>query len=243
MANSGKLTAMIRTWEDAEHLAVSHMRILGFEDAAATRTSVDGGVDVLASSGVAQVKHYQSVAIGAPAVQQLRGAAHDCRWALFYTSYGYTRAALTFAQDANVALFTYDEAGTVVAQSARAQELLQGGAPPLKIDGRSGPNRELVAAIERLLQTVIDAAVVVQRDARLAERLHRPGVDWEVVHADEARTAILIQALGGTKKHRVSVVVEQIAELEALVLDTASHLRLPEEVVYAGWHARAKLLH
>lgn len=66
---------VVSSWQEAEALAGWHMKKLGFDDAKLTPPGVDGGIDVTAEAAVAQVKHYATAPIGAPPVQQLRGAA------------------------------------------------------------------------------------------------------------------------------------------------------------------------
>jgi hypothetical protein len=71
----------------------------------------------------AQVKHY-TAPIGAPEIQQLRGAAHGIDTVAFYTLTGYTPAALAFAESAEVALFTYNVYGGVFPVNDLARELV-----------------------------------------------------------------------------------------------------------------------
>src|SRR3954452_2909829 len=75
----------VGSWHAAEALAAWHMRKLGFEDASVTKAGADGGLDVTSREAVAQVKHYSKGPIGSPAIQQLRGAAMDAEWAIFYS--------------------------------------------------------------------------------------------------------------------------------------------------------------
>ncbi|MFC4630102.1 restriction endonuclease [Promicromonospora alba] len=117
---------LVADWRDAEELAEWHMRGLGFADARLTRSGADGGVDVEAAEAIGQVKHLAG-AVGAPEVQQARGAAHGRAHALFYALAGYTSAALAFAADAVVALFTYNVYGDVEPANEHAVELARGG--------------------------------------------------------------------------------------------------------------------
>lgn len=116
--------AVVGSWQQAEEFAAWHMRVLGFRDARVTGAGTDGGIDVVATSAVAQVKHYERASIGGPAVQQLRGAAHGLPWALFYARSGYTAAAVSYAEQAQVALFTYTDDGQVRAASQGGRYLL-----------------------------------------------------------------------------------------------------------------------
>ncbi|MCF6735228.1 restriction endonuclease [Blastococcus sp. KM273129] len=104
--------AVIKTWQDAERLAASHMRRLGFEDARVTATGADGGIDVWATGAVAQVK-FQWSKTGRPAVQALHrvATAHQAE-ALFY-AIDYTQQALTYANNTGIALFLFDSTGDV----------------------------------------------------------------------------------------------------------------------------------
>ena len=102
----------VSSWQQAEALATWHMQKLGFDDAKMTPPGADGGLDVRATDAVAQVKHY-ATPIGAPVIQQLRGAAHGQGAALFYSMSGYTKAAVEYANDAAVALFAYNASGVV----------------------------------------------------------------------------------------------------------------------------------
>jgi len=117
-------TPKVGSWNQAEEFAAWHMRTLGFRDARVTSPGADGGIDVIAQGAVAQVKHYETATIGRPVVQQLRGAAHGLPWALFYARSGYAASAVSYADRANVALFTYADDGRVQAASQGAHYLL-----------------------------------------------------------------------------------------------------------------------
>lgn len=69
---------VVADWHDAEELARWHMReVLGFADTELTPRGADGGIDVVSSHALAQVKHY-TTPVGSPEVQQHAGAAHRC---------------------------------------------------------------------------------------------------------------------------------------------------------------------
>jgi hypothetical protein len=116
---------VVGSWQAAEEFAAWHMRSLGFADARVTNAGADGGIDVISSRAVGQVKHYETTAVGRPAIQQLRGAAHGIEWALFYTRSGYTAGAISYAGGVHVALFTYADDGTVHGANDMAAFLLQ----------------------------------------------------------------------------------------------------------------------
>ncbi|WIB65297.1 restriction endonuclease [Curtobacterium sp. MCBD17_040] len=104
----------IFSWQMAEELAAAHMQAVGFRDARRTANGADGGIDVAAANAVAQVKHLAQP-VGSPDIQRVRGAAHNIPYVLFYSSSGYTGAALEVADAAQVALFTFTPEGEVSA--------------------------------------------------------------------------------------------------------------------------------
>lgn len=114
----------------AEEVAAQWMRHLGEADAELTSFTGDGGIDVTGVRSIAQVKHY-SKAVGVAPIRELAGvAANDPRrrQPLFFTSTGYARGAVDFADSAGVALFVYDaERGGLEAMNARAKTLVQNG--------------------------------------------------------------------------------------------------------------------
>lgn len=111
------------SWQDAEYLAATHMRRLGFLDAKVTGPGTDGGIDVVSQYAVAQVKHRQTKA-GRPAVQRLHGAAvSEGRRGIVYSSGGFARPAVEFADRNGIALFVFDADLVVQPTSAVAYEL------------------------------------------------------------------------------------------------------------------------
>lgn len=93
----------------------------------------DGGVDVVGSGVVAQVKWW-SAPVGISEVQRLRGTAHSTYVAAFYSRSGYTRSAIAWADTAAVALFAFDETGTVSAVNTTGETVAP---PPALQDGES----------------------------------------------------------------------------------------------------------
>lgn len=110
----------------AEFLVRDWMRHLGIADAEVTQQTSDGGIDVVSSTHVAQVKHYVG-SVGGPDIQRLSGAAYPIeRLPLFFTSGRYTPAAHAAATAGRVALFTYSaEKGALTAENAFAAELVR----------------------------------------------------------------------------------------------------------------------
>ncbi|MER6784943.1 restriction endonuclease [Streptomyces sp. NPDC000658] len=123
----------VRTWQDAEHAAVDHMRSLGFTDARVTDAGADGGIDVIARDAIAQVKYYSQPTRVGP-VRELRGVGDSHHHLLFYASGGYTASALQFADERGVALFSLLELGDITPVNAAASRL---SARPAQTAGRS----------------------------------------------------------------------------------------------------------
>jgi hypothetical protein len=115
---------LIRSPEDAEAVAAEWLRYYGYTDAAITSAGADGGVDVESAGMVAQVKA-EMKPIGRPVVQQIYGEAalRDVASAVFSLS-GFTPEAAGWADEAGVALFSFDLQGVPVAQNKRATEIL-----------------------------------------------------------------------------------------------------------------------
>ncbi|BBH67719.1 hypothetical protein ACTI_44040 [Actinoplanes sp. OR16] len=111
-------------WKAAEEIAAAHMRATGFPDARLTGAGRDGGIDVASSLAVAQVKMLAQP-VGAPAVQQLRGARLNMTCYLFYSTSGYTSAAQAMADELGVCLFGIDRTGAVEPVNAAARTLLR----------------------------------------------------------------------------------------------------------------------
>jgi hypothetical protein len=113
---------LIRTAEDAEAVAADWMRWMGFVDAERTPTGADGGIDVISSDAVAQVK-MRAKPVGSPDLQRLHGAALG-RQALFFSLESYTGQALRWANSAGMALFRFDFQGEPVAVNQAAKDLM-----------------------------------------------------------------------------------------------------------------------
>ena len=120
-----QLEPLVANWKEAEELAAWHMKYLGFDNVKVTSPGIDGGVDVVSAGASAQVKHFSRSPVGAPQIQQLRGAAHATQWSIFYALSGYTAAAQRFAEGAGVALFEYDIYGVVTPVNLPARSLEQ----------------------------------------------------------------------------------------------------------------------
>lgn len=109
--------------QEAERLCAKWLANLGEQNVTVTPAKNDGGLDVISSLCVAQVKNYKG-SVGVAAVRELVGVASiDGRFPVFFTSGSYTKAALQFAEEAKVYLFKYDAvAGTLDAESSIARK-------------------------------------------------------------------------------------------------------------------------
>lgn len=224
----------IATWQQAELLAVAHMTSLGFEDAAATPSGRDGGIDVSARGAVAQVKHYMSGPIGAPAVQQLVGAAVAKQNRLFYSYSGYTPAAVALAEERDVCLFEYSIYGEVTPVSTAARVLSERGWVDYALP-RTAAQTEFVASLQRWGQRVIDTAIDIQ--AGVAESLSQylTEVESGAAQLDPARLdaftsligrdvpllGALIEELDGEERRVLVDLVRQISRIEGMAVSLA----------------------
>lgn len=116
--------------EGAEHWCASWMRYLGALDAQVTVYSGDGGVDIIAenSGWEVQVKNYLG-AVGVVEVRELVGISYvHGRKPMLFTSGTLTSDAVAFAEEAGVAVFSYDViAGTLTGLNSRARQLRSRG--------------------------------------------------------------------------------------------------------------------
>lgn len=98
-------------WPTAELSAEQWMQLNGYPNARLTPGGADGGVDVVSTRAIAQVKHQQSP-VGSGVVQQLNGVAnsrgYQGRDALFFATYGFTNPARKAALDMDVKLYEHD---------------------------------------------------------------------------------------------------------------------------------------
>lgn len=122
---TGTSQGRIDNWQDAEEVAAAHMRgVLGYEDARITGAGTDNGIDVTSLFAVAQVKHL-TAPVGQPDVQRLVGANETAKTMLFYSSSGYSKIAIEYAERSGVALFRFVPPGSPVPVSTAAHQLLE----------------------------------------------------------------------------------------------------------------------
>ncbi len=116
----------IHSWQNAEQMAQTWMFYFGYYDAKVTQAGSDGGVDVVSSEAIAQVKFEQS-RTGRPKLQELTGeAVTSGKKAFFFSLSGYTKNAIEWAESspAGLALFQYDHEGMVTAVNREARAVL-----------------------------------------------------------------------------------------------------------------------
>ncbi|MFU8873252.1 restriction endonuclease [Micromonospora sp. SL4-19] len=142
-------------WQTAEEIACAHMRSLGFSDAETTTSGRDGGLDVVADRAVAQVKMLAQP-VGAPPVQQLRGTRPHVAYHLFYSTSGYTPAAIAAAGEIGVALFRIGRNGSVTEVNEQAVALVHAGAVDDEDQVRAARGRSAKHLVEEYAQAVAD---------------------------------------------------------------------------------------
>ncbi len=115
---------LIRNPKEAEQVACEWLKHFGFHDAALTKDGPDGGIDVVSSDMVAQVK-FKGNPSTRPDLQQLYGiASHEQKLAIFFSLGGYTSGAVEFAESADIALFEFDFQGVPTPVSNKARDLV-----------------------------------------------------------------------------------------------------------------------
>jgi hypothetical protein len=122
-----------RTWEkQAEIKAVQHMHSLGFDDARRNGDiyTPDGGVDIISSKAVGQVKCYINKNVEVSKLREFVGACHNGtvhhgKQLVVYAT-GVTKPALEFANETGMAVFAYDQHGVMLPKNAHAQRLIDG---------------------------------------------------------------------------------------------------------------------
>ncbi|HZQ87369.1 MAG TPA: DUF2510 domain-containing protein [Acidimicrobiales bacterium] len=119
---------LIRSATDAEIVAAEWMRYWGFEDAVRTPTGPDGGVDIMSSRAIGQVKaHYKP--IGRPDLQRLYGeAVAQQKTPLFFSLDAFTPEALDWGTKVGMALFRFDMQGEPEPVNSAARQIADGSA-------------------------------------------------------------------------------------------------------------------
>ncbi|MGY0502192.1 HipA domain-containing protein [Nocardia sp. FBN12] len=114
----------IRTYQEAERNAAARMQELGFVDAEVTAAGADGGVDIRATTALAQVK-WRGAAVSRNEVQKLFGARGSAFYKrlLFFAASEYSMHAIAYADEHRIALFIYEPNGALVPRNHTAAEL------------------------------------------------------------------------------------------------------------------------
>lgn len=137
-------------WQDAEALGHALMLALGFEDARPTGSGADGGIDVVSAKAVCQVKDWRD-SVGRAEVQKLAGAALG-RTSVFLAS-SYRQNAIDWANQAGVALFSFNMTALVVAVNPAARQLA-GSFRPTQMTPREAVLSARVTKVHRWLREV-----------------------------------------------------------------------------------------
>lgn len=156
------------TWQAAERLACAHMRAIGYPDARQTPPGADAGLDIVSGTAAAQVK-FRSATTGRPDLQRLVGSAPR-KALLFYSSSGYSATALSYAEDADVALFVYSEHGRVTPANAHGERRVAehpGAAAPFLTGWDRSRRLQLLKRVGYLYlatSTLLSALLEIYRD-------------------------------------------------------------------------------
>ena len=119
----GLFPSGLHDWQDAERLGLALMLALGFEDAMLSAKGADAGIDIHARDACCQVKHWSGT-VGRGELQRLVGAAFG-RDPVFLAA-TYSAHAVSYADQAHLALFTFDPTARVLAANGRAVVLASG---------------------------------------------------------------------------------------------------------------------
>ncbi|WP_338480822.1 restriction endonuclease [Rhodococcus sp. DN22] len=116
----------ITTPNKAELNPAEAVRSWGFADAVATTGRADGGIDGRSSHALTQVKWKVGAAVRAE-MQQLYGAREtDAKKAsFFFVASSCSKAAVAYADEVGIGLFTYDPVGLMAAVNAHAALVLK----------------------------------------------------------------------------------------------------------------------
>ena len=217
---SGGSPVPVFSWEMAEALAVAHMKQLGFADTKSTPSGNDKGIDAVSNRAAAQVKALQ-VPVGSPEVQKLRGAAHRFEYLIFYSQSGYTAQAIDFAEEAGIALFSFDRANNVKAVNARARWL----------DGSESPKVENLQTVTELNSVAAEAEdlrilcgeisnwIYLSPWAYIVPESRQLGAVTALANATLTLTTLKIQALGiGSSMQAGAEFAEETGEKLDLIL-------------------------
>ncbi len=120
------------------------MRHWGYTDAAARPGGPDSGIDVRATGALGQVK-YQAAQVGRPELQRFVGARPYGSTAqlIFFTGSDYTPTAVAYAQEWNIALFSYRLDGAMTPVNDTARRIQRSSASTAPIAARNTKTAEV----------------------------------------------------------------------------------------------------
>ena len=123
---SARTPSLVANWQDAQRNASRWMRAWGFWDAIATSPGTDRGIDIRASGAIGQVM-FQAAGVEREALHELVGATADSSQdqLFFFTGTYYSRAAIAYADQCRIALFTYDLDGSMTPQNSIARLVIR----------------------------------------------------------------------------------------------------------------------
>lgn len=198
---------LVFDWRDAEELAAWYMReVLELGPVRLTGNGADGGIDVTCPDAGAQVKHYGSP-VGAPEVQQARGASHGLPNVLFFALSGYTQQAKDFALKADVALFRYTIYGDVTPENEHARHLVDSA--PLNAARRA--EEEAAASARRAEEEAAASARRAEEEAARREK------ERDEVLEQIRREAAELESQVPASRAAITTALGYAADLEAKV--------------------------
>lgn len=107
-------------WKSAEEIAEQHLKYIGFANVRLSPPGNDHGVDVIGRDVAAQVK-MTALPVGRPVLQQLIGATVVYTDRACYSTSGYTKDALLYAELHSVALFSIEASGEITPRNQLAE--------------------------------------------------------------------------------------------------------------------------
>ncbi len=240
----------INSWRAAEQNAVSWMRYWGFADARLTADGADGGIDVVAGDALAQVK-FEAAQVGLPVLQQLLGAARRdvSKQLIFICGAGYSRPAISFANDVDIALFTYDLTGAMKAVNPSAHSVML---RPVELAKREQEERERLERERAVTEEVrterraaAEAKASAQGEAKAAAKARRKA-EAEARDArkkEEAEAAISRGEMPDDGSKSAMVLIRVIAVIASAVWGwKAFHGQESVSVVWCVWFAVSAVL-
>lgn len=113
------------TGQEAEHHAARWMKYWGFYDAKVNgaTNAADGGIDIVATNAQAQVKYWSSP-VGIQPINEFEGASSGLgEVKIFFSKSGYSKRAISRADQCKIALFTFNHEHTPKATNSIARDL------------------------------------------------------------------------------------------------------------------------